>query len=806
VPEISVKGTIGGKEFVLSTGKLAGQADGAVVASLGGTEMLVTATANKKMREGIDFFPLTVDFEERMYSVGKIPGSFFRREGRPSEQAILTCRLIDRPLRPSFPDGYRCETHVVITSLAVDQENAFDVVALNGASAALSVSSIPFQGPIGGVRLGLKKGEWIPFPTHADLEESVFELVVAGGSNSEGGIDVIMVEAGSTPNGLRLIAAGDAPSDEATVARGLEEAKTYIAAMIDLQKELVSKVEKKEVDWPIAVDYTDEIGSRVREIAEPKLASVVTIADKQERNSAQDEALESTIAELGLDDDDTESRAQAGRAFKSVLKDLMRKRVVEEGIRLDGRGPTDIRPISAEVSVIKRTHGSGLFTRGETQVLNLTTLGMLKMEQMLDTLALEDSKRYMHHYNFPPFSTGEAGFMRGPKRREIGHGALAEKAVLPVIPTEEDFPYALRLVSEVLSSNGSTSMASVCASSLSLMDAGVPIAAPVGGIAMGLIERDGKYVTLTDILGAEDALGDMDFKVAGTRDVITALQLDTKLEGLPSEVLTKALDQAKEARLFILDKMAEAISEPRTEMNEFAPRIESIEIPKDKIGEVIGPKGAVIRELEEVTGAAIEIEEADGKGIVRIASSDGAALAAAREKITQIAFPPEVELGAEYEGKVVNITKFGAFVNILPGRDGLLHISRLDGSKRVERVEDYLDDGQVLKVRAREIDRGKVSLELVEPLEGATLPDSEPPKQGGGDRDRGGRDRGRSGDRGGRDRGRDGNRDRGSSDGNRDNSSSDSNSGNRADTGSNGGERRRAAKSFDETFEEMSDL
>jgi polyribonucleotide nucleotidyltransferase len=807
VPEISVKGTIGGKEFVLSTGKLAGQADGAVVASLGGTEMLVTATANKKMREGIDFFPLTVDFEERMYSVGKIPGSFFRREGRPSEQAILTCRLIDRPLRPSFPDGYRCETHVVITSLAVDQENAFDVVALNGASAALSVSSIPFQGPIGGVRLGLKKGEWIPFPTHTDLEESVFELVVAGGSNSEGGIDVIMVEAGSTPNGLRLIAAGDAPSDEATVARGLEEAKTYIAAMIELQKELVSQVEKKEVDWPIAVDYTDEIGARVREIAEPKLASVVTIADKQERNSAQDEALESTIAELGLDEGDTESRAQAGRAFKSVLKDLMRKRVVEDGIRLDGRGPTDIRPISAEVGVIKRTHGSGLFTRGETQVLNLTTLGMLKMEQMLDTLAIEDSKRYMHHYNFPPFSTGEAGFMRGPKRREIGHGALAEKAVLPVIPTEEDFPYALRLVSEVLSSNGSTSMASVCASSLSLMDAGVPIAAPVGGIAMGLIERDGKYVTLTDILGAEDALGDMDFKVAGTRDVITALQLDTKLEGLPSEVLTKALDQAKEARLFILDKMAEAISEPRTEMNEFAPRIESIEIPKDKIGEVIGPKGAVIRELEEVTGAAIEIEEADGKGIVRIASSDSAALAAAREKITQIAFPPEVELGAEYEGKVVNITKFGAFVNILPGRDGLLHISRLDGSKRVERVEDYLDDGQALTVRVREIDRGKVSLELVEPLEGATLPDPEAPKQGGGDRDRGGRDRGRSGDRGGGDRGsRDGNRDRGSSDGNRANTNSDANSGNQAETGTNGGERRRAAKSFDETFEEMSDL
>jgi polyribonucleotide nucleotidyltransferase len=798
VPEISVKGTIGGKEFELSTGKLAGQADGAVVAKLGGTEMLVTATANKTMREGIDFFPLTVDFEERMYAAGKIPGSFFRREGRPSEQAILTCRLIDRPLRPSFADGFRCETQVVVTSLAVDQENPFDVVALNGASAALSVSTIPFEGPIGGVRVALKKGEWVPFPTHEDLEEAVFELTVAGRRNAEGGIDIMMVEAGSTPNGLRLIAAGDAASDEDTVARGLEESKAYIAESIDLQNELVSQIEKPEAEWPVALDYSDEIYDRVREAAAPRLESVITLADKKERNLAQDVAEEETYAGLGLADDDEEGKAQAKRAFKSVLKDMMRRRVVEDGVRLDGRGSTDIRPISAEVGVVGRTHGSGLFQRGETQVLNLTTLGMLKMEQMLDTLALEDSKRYMHHYNFPPFSTGEAGFMRGPKRREIGHGALAEKAVLPVIPTEEDFPYALRLVSEVLSSNGSTSMASVCASSLSLMDAGVPISAPVAGIAMGLIHRDGKYLTLTDILGAEDALGDMDFKVAGTRDVITALQLDTKIEGLPSEVLATALGQARDARLFILDKMAEAIAEPRAEMNEFAPRIESIEIPKDKIGEVIGPKGAVIRELEEITGAAIEIEETDGKGIVRIASNDGTALASAKEKVMQIAFPPEVELGQEYDGKVVNITKFGAFVNILPGRDGLLHISRLDGSKRVENVEDYLSDGQELKVRVREIDRGKVSLELVEALEGATLPSPEAPRQDGGDRrrdngdrggDRGGRGRDR-GERGGRDRDRD--RDR-----NRDRAP--------APQPEAGSERRRAAQSFDEVFEEISE-
>ncbi len=799
MPEISVKGTIGGKEFALSTGKLAGQADGAVVARLGGTQMLVTATANKTLREGVDFFPLTVDFEERMYAAGKIPGSFFRREGRPSEQAILTCRLIDRPLRPSFAEGFRCETQVVVTSLAVDQENPFDVVALNGASAALGVSPIPFEGPIGAVRVALKKGEWVPFPTHGDLEQSVFELVVAGRRSAEGGIAIMMVEAGATPNGLRLIAEGDTPSDEATVARGLEEAKEYVAQAIDLQNELISKVTKTEVEWPVAVDYTDEVYRPVQEVAAPKLESVITITDKPERKLAQDAAEEETIASLGLTDDDEEGRAQARRAFKSVLKEMMRRRVVEEGIRLDGRTATEIRPITAEVEVVGRTHGSGLFQRGETQVLNLTTLGMLKMEQMLDTLSLEDSKRYMHHYNFPPYSTGEAGFMRGPKRREIGHGALAEKAVLPVVPTEDEFPYALRLVSEVLSSNGSTSMASVCASSLSLMDAGVPISAPVAGIAMGLIYQDGKYLTLTDILGAEDALGDMDFKVAGTRDVITALQLDTKIEGLPSEMLATALDQARDARLFILDKMAEAIAEPRAEMNEFAPRIESIEIPKDKIGEVIGPKGAVIRELEEVTGAAIEIEETDGKGIVRIASNDGSALAAAREKVMQIAFPPEVELGAEYDGKVVNITKFGAFVNILPGRDGLLHISRLDGSKRVERVEDYLSDGQELRVRVREIDRGKVSLELVEPLEGATLPDPEAPRPSGGERrrDEGGRDRGGRGrdrgDRGGRDRDRDRSRVGGETA--------------RSETAPSetGGDRRRAAKSFDEVFEEISE-
>jgi polyribonucleotide nucleotidyltransferase len=790
VPETSVRGTIGGKELVLSTGKLAGQANGAVVAQIGGTEMLVTATANSKPREGVDFFPLTVDFEERMYSVGRIPGSFFRREGRPSEQAILTCRLIDRPLRPSFADGYRNETHIVVTSLSVDQENPFDVVALNGASAALAVSGLPFEGPIGGVRLALKKGEWVAFATEEDLTESVFELVVAGRRNDEGEIDIVMVEAGATAEGARLVAAGDRPSDEAAVAQGLEESKQYISQLIELQDQLVGQVEVPSFEWAPATDYSDEVYARVEAAAAARIASVLEIPGKHDRLDAEVEAMDAVIAELGVADDDQEMLAEVKGAFRSVFKKQARKRVVELGVRMDGRGAADIRELTIEVGTIERTHGSALFQRGETQVLNVTTLGMLKMEQMLDTLDLAEGKRYMHHYNFPPFSTGEAGFMRGPKRREIGHGALAEKALLPVIPNSDEFPYALRLVSEVLASNGSSSMASVCGSSLSLMDAGVPISAPVAGIAMGLINEGDQFVTLTDILGAEDALGDMDFKVAGTAEMITALQLDTKIQGLPSEVLKGALDQAREARLFILDAMSQVIAEPREEMNQWAPRIESVEIPKDKIGEIIGPKGAVIRELEEVTGAKIEIEETDGVGIVRIASNDGEALANAMERVRQIAFPPEVELGTEYEGKVVNITKFGAFVNILPGRDGLLHISRLDGSKRVERVEDYLAEGDEVKVRVREIERGKVSLELVEALEGATLPNGDGPSGGGGgggnnrDRDRSrDRDRNKGGDRKGR-----------NGDSRRDDSGGDQQSG-----------RRKAAQSFSEAFEKMQD-
>ncbi|HSM02695.1 MAG TPA: polyribonucleotide nucleotidyltransferase [Acidimicrobiia bacterium] len=767
--EVSARTEIGAVEIQFSTGKLAMQADGSVVATVGGTEVLATATASRRPREGVDFFPLTVDVEERMYAAGKIPGSFFRREGRPTERAILTCRLIDRPLRPSFRDGYRNETHIVATVLSVDDVNPYDVVALNAASAALVISPIPFEGPIAAVRMAYSHGEWIPMPSFEQLDDSVFDLVVAGKRNDAGDVDIAMVEAGATEDALRLIDDGQAPTDEAAVARGLEEAKGHIAALLDAQLELRKQVDVGEIEWPVVVDYTDELHARIEPLATPRLEKVYMIEAKQERNAAEDEARAAVLEEAGIDEDH-EDFAAATRAFKSVAKKVMRRRVIEDGVRLDGRGVADVRPLTVETGLVASAHGSGLFQRGETQVLNVTTVGMLRMEQMLDTISLEESKRYMHHYNFPPFSTGETGFMRGPKRREIGHGALAEKAVLPVIPTADEFPYAFRLVSEVLASNGSSSMASVCGSSLSLMDAGVPIKAAVAGVAMGLIADEGKFITLTDILGAEDFLGDMDFKVAGTADVITALQLDTKIESLPAEVLAKALDQARTARLHILEAMNAVISEPRDELSPNAPRIEAVQVPKDKLGEIIGPKGKVIREIEEETGATLEIED---DGTVRIGATDGESLSKAKEWVLQIAFPPEAEVGKEYEGEVVNITKFGAFVNILPGRDGLLHISKIGGNKRIDNVEDVYSLGDKIQVVVREIDdRGKVSLDLA----GAEQPsgdgdgDSAPSDRGDGSegngerrersdrgrdrapRERGGRDR----DRGGRDRGGDG--------------------------------------------------
>ena len=757
--ETAIRGLIGEVEVEFRAGELAQLADGAVTVRVGETEVLVTATASMRLRPGTDFFPLTVDVEERMYAVGKIPGSFFRREGRATEKAILTCRLIDRPLRPNFPDGYRNDTHVVATVLSADLINAYDLPALNGASGALTLSSLPFDGPIGAVRLALIDGAWIAFPTYEQLEGAVFDLVVAGKRNEFGDIDIAMVEAGATENGYRLVKDGQQGSDEETVARGLEEAKGYIATLIDMQLELLAAVgPADEVEWPINEAYSAEMYERVEAIAKPKLEALGTIADKKKRLEAEAATKEAALAELGLDEDDEDGMKAAKNAFRSVQKNVMRSRVVAEGVRLDGRGLTDVREIDVKVGMIPQAHGSGLFRRGETQVLNVTTLGMLKMEQMLDTISIEDSKRYMHHYNMPPFATGEAGFMRGPKRREIGHGALAEKALLPVIPDDEEFPYAFRLVSEVLMSNGSSSMASVCGSSLSLMDAGVPIAAPVAGIAMGLINHDGKFVTLTDILGAEDALGDMDFKVAGTEDMITALQLDTKIESLPAQVLIDAMSQAKDARLFILGKMTDVLPAPREELAPTAPKIEAIMIPKDKIGEVIGPKGKTIRELEEETGAKIEIED---DGTIRVGAPDATSLELAKERILAIGYPPEANVGETYQGEVVNITKFGAFVNILPGRDGLLHISKIGGGKRIDKVEDVLALGDKVDVVVREIDdRGKVSLDLA----GAPAPSDDggsAPKSDEGRSDRnegrrdGNRDRNRDRDRGGRSRGKD---------------------------------------------------
>jgi polyribonucleotide nucleotidyltransferase len=714
---ISVSAPVGGtdgKTLTFETGKLAPQSQGAVTARLGDTVVLVTANGEKSTREGIDFFPLTVDIEEKAYAAGKIPGSFFRREGRPPDTAILTCRLIDRPLRPSFTEGYRNETQVVGTVIGADQVNPYDVVAINGASAALMLSGLPFDGPIGAVRLAYSQtGEWIPYPTYEEGDEATFEIVVAG-RVVDGGDDVaiMMVEAGGTEKAFQYYDEGAPKVTEEVVAAGLEASKRWIRESVELQRQLVEKAGRREaLPFDSATDYGDDVFERVAGIGTDRLAEANKIKDKTERNAANDAAKAAILEELG--DEFAGREKEVGNAIRSLTKKVIRKRVVEEGIRIDGRGVRDLRPVTAEVGVIPTAHGSGLFQRGETQVLNITTLGMPRMDQLLDTLSPEDHKRYMHHYNMPPYANGETGRMGGTKRRELGHGALAERAVLPVVPPKDEFSYAIRLVSEVLSSNGSTSMGAVCSSSLSLMDAGVPTRGHVAGIAMGLIYEGGEFTTLTDILGAEDAYGDMDFKVAGTEDAITALQLDTKIDGLPAEVLAAALQQAREARLEILRVMNECIPEPRPEVRETAPKIISFTIPMDKIGEVIGPKGKVINTIQQETGADITVDDDGTVGTVSIGSKDGAAVAEARRRIELILDPPKAEVGAVYPGKVVNVTKFGAFVNILPGRDGLLHISKIGQGKRVEKVEDVLNLGDDVEVRVDDIDpQGKVSLSL----------------------------------------------------------------------------------------------
>lgn len=706
-------GRFGTRTIRFETGRLARQAAGSVAAFLDDDTMVLSATtASKQPKEHFDFFPLTVDVEERMYSVGRIPGSFFRREGRPTEDAILTCRLIDRPLRPSFVKGLRNEIQIVVTVLSLNPDDLYDVLAINAASASTQIAGLPFSGPIGGVRVALIDGQWVAFPRHSDLERAVFDMVVAGRVVGDD-VAIMMVEAEATTGTIDLVASGATAPTETIVAQGLEASKVFIRALCEAQQSLANAAAKPVGQFPVFLDYEDDVYDAVSEIASAKVAQALTIVGKAEREDALDAIKADVMAALSGRFEGREKEISA--ALRSVTKKSVRERVLRDKVRIDGRGPRDIRVLAAEVDVLPRVHGSALFERGETQILGVTTLNMLKMEQWLDTLSPDNRKRYMHNYNFPPYSTGETGRVGSPKRREIGHGALAERALLPVLPSRDEFPYAIRQVSEALGSNGSTSMGSVCASTMSLMAAGVPLKAPVAGIAMGLIsgEIDGKteYVAITDILGAEDAYGDMDFKVAGTKDFVTALQLDTKLDGIPASVLAGALDQAREARLTILDVMAEAIDAPG-EMSLFAPRIITVNIPVDKIGEVIGPKGKIINQIQEDTGADITIED---DGTIFIGASDGAAAEAARAKINAIANPTMPEVGERYLGTVVKTTTFGAFVSLVPGRDGLLHISEIKklapGKKRLENVEEVLKVGDKVEVEIKEIDpRGKLSL------------------------------------------------------------------------------------------------
>ncbi len=706
-------GAFGKRTVKFETGLLARQAAGSITAYLDDETMLLSATtAGKTPKDHFDFFPLTIDVEERMYAVGQIPGSFFRSEGRPGEDAILTCRLIDRPLRPTFKKGLRNEVQVVITVLALDPNMPYDVLAINAASMSTQLSGLPFSGPIGGVRVALIKNQWVAFPTHEQLAEAVFDMVVAGRVTETGDVAIMMVEAEATEDTIALVQGGATAPTEEVVAGGLDAAKPFIKQLIEAQVELAKVAAKPVVDFPIFLDYEDDVYAAVEAAVKDETAAALTIAGKQEREEKLDEVKASLLEKIGSQFEGREK--EIGAAYRSLNKALVRQRVLRDKIRIDGRGLADIRPLHAEVGIIPRVHGSSLFERGETQIMGVTTLDMLKMEQQLDTLSPEKHRRYMHKYVFPPFSTGETGRVGSPKRREIGHGALARRALLPVLPSREEFPYAIRQLSEAMGSNGSTSMGSVCASTLALLQAGVPLKASVAGIAMGLIsdEVDGKteYVALTDILGAEDAFGDMDFKVAGTREFVTALQLDTKLDGIPAEVLAGALTQARDARLAILDVMAEAIDAPE-EMSVHAPRIITVQVPVDKIGEVIGPKGKVINQIQEDTGATLSIED---DGTVYIGATNGEAAEAAKAAVNAIANPTMPEVGERYLGTVVKTTNFGAFVSLMPGKDGLLHISKLRslaGGKRVDAVEDVVSVGQKIQVEIGEIDdRGKLSL------------------------------------------------------------------------------------------------
>ncbi|KDP92504.1 MULTISPECIES: polyribonucleotide nucleotidyltransferase [Clavibacter] len=716
-------GKHGTRTVRFEAGRLAQQAQGAVAAYLDEDTMLLSATSvGKHPKDNFDFFPLTIDVEERSYAAGKIPGSFFRREGRPSTEAILVCRLIDRPLRPSFITGLRNEVQVVITVLSIAPDEFYDSLAINAASASSMLSGIPFSGPIAGVRLALIGDQWVAFPKHSQLKEAVFDITVAGRvvTDSAGNEDVaiMMVEAEATEGAWDLIQAGATKPDEAVVAQGLEAAKPFIRQLVAAQASLAQQAAKPTVDYPVFLPYAQETYDAVSALALDELGTVYQTADKIERQDADDalktRTKEAVAAKVEAGELPQSALTEFSAAYKSVTKTVVRGRILRDGIRMDGRGLADIRPLDAEVQVIPRVHGSAIFQRGETQILGVTTLNMLKMEQQIDSLSPVTKKKYLHHYNFPPYSTGETGRVGSPKRREIGHGFLAERALVPVLPSREEFPYAIRQVSEALGSNGSTSMGSVCASTLSLLNAGVPLRAPVAGIAMGLVSDtvDGqvRYAALTDILGAEDALGDMDFKVAGTSEFVTAIQLDTKLDGIPTSVLDGALKQAKEARTAILGVLNQAIDGP-DEMAPTAPRVISVNIPVDKIGELIGPKGKTINAIQDETGADISIEE---DGTVYIGAVDGPSAEAARAQVNAIANPTNPEVGESFLGTVVKIATFGAFVSLLPGKDGLLHISevrKLAGGKRVENVEDVLGVGQKILVEITKIDdRGKLSL------------------------------------------------------------------------------------------------
>jgi polyribonucleotide nucleotidyltransferase len=707
--------TMGDKPLIMETGHLAGQAGGAVTVRIGDTVVFAAATMGDEPRQGVDFFPLTVDYEERMYAGGRIPGSFFRREGRPSEEAILTARLTDRPIRPLFPKDLRNDVQVVLYSFSADTENPIDIPAVNAASAALMISDIPWGGPVGAVRVGRIDGQFIANPTFEQRDISDIDLRLAGTREA-----ILMVECGAN-----LV-------PEEVLIAALEFGHQTIQPIIDLQEQMATEIGKSKREYThFALD--ESLKASVYERLASKIHAVLdTPYDKVSRNHAMDGLRESLVAELASDD---EALAQDVKdAFDEAIKSVVRERILDRGLRPDGRGLTDVRSIWCEVEVSPRAHGSGLFTRGETQVLTLATLGTPREAQELDSLTGADSKRYIHHYNFPPFSAGEVRMLRGASRRDIGHGALAERALLPVIPPESEFPYTMRLVSEVLSSNGSTSMASVCGSTLALMDTGVPIKAPVAGVAMGLVKGENeRYAILTDILGMEDHLGDMDFKVAGSDKGVTALQMDIKIKGITSQIMAQALEQARQARLLILDKIMEAIPAPRAELKPHTPRITVIRIPVDKIGAVIGPGGKTIRSIQDETNTRIDIEE---DGSIFIAATDGEGERIARERILSLTEVPEI--GRIYTGRVVRVTDFGAFVEILPNTDGMVHISQLD-SERVERVEDVVRMGDEITVMVTDIDpSGKIRLSRQAVLEGWTVEEALSRDRGGSRRPSGG--------------------------------------------------------------------